>query len=174
MWFPKSIADSSRLSELVPHRRYRRIEPRIEPRSRLELPIGLLGMLALVVGFEVHVARHWWSLTDPAAFGWAHNGLRAKLEGPGSEIICAGDSLIQVGLIPRIIEAGTGRVAINLGAGSAPAVFTDLVLRRAFVAGAKPVAIIFDLEPNTLSHGPEHDIRFWQEFLAPLRSSHLQ
>ena len=82
-------------------------------------------------------------------------------------MLCLGDSLIKHGLIPGVIEEGTGRRTVNLSAARAPALLTYFLLRRALDAGARPRAIIINAKPAVLLAGPEFNARYWQEVLTP-------
>lgn len=167
MWSPMSVLPPKRLTAGVLHTRSRATEVEAAPRNGVVPPFGLIGMLALMLVVETVVARYRWILIDPVAFGWVHSGERARLDAPVSDILLAGDSLIQVALYPRIFEAVTGRVTLNLGAGSAPAPLTELLLRRAFSSGARPAAVVFDMKPSLLAGGRKHFSACWHEFLVP-------
>jgi hypothetical protein len=152
----------------IPHRRYQPAGVERRPRARFVPPAGLLGMIALALLVERSVARHSYELAAPVAYSWERCLHRAKTQSVGCEILIAGDSLTQTGLYTRIIEAGSGRKAMNLAVGGGPATLTSLMLRHAYDAGARPAAIVFDLKPSILSGELHEFAAFWPAVLSPL------
>ena len=131
------------------------------------IPWGVVGMVALVIGFETFVGRNWLDFSDPVSLSWRYSVRSVPKASREREILCLGDSLIKHGVIPGVIEQETGRKTINLSAARAPALLTYFLLRRALDAGARPQALIIDAKPAVLLAGPEFNARYWQEVLAP-------
>ena len=131
------------------------------------IPWGVAGMIGLIVAIECFVAQNWLDFTDPVSLSWRYSATAIDTESPGCELLCLGDSLIKHGLLPGVIESGTGRRTANLSAARAPALLTYFFLRRALDAGARPRAIIINAKPAVLLAGPEFNARYWQEVLTP-------
>src|SRR5439155_1142850 len=110
--------------------------------NRGRIPWGMLGMLAGVMMIELLVTQHDLAYTPSMSLDWKMSGRRAEREAPKSEILCFGDSLIKLGVAPRIVEAGTGRRCYNLGVmfGVAPSEY--FLLRRVLQSGARPSALV--------------------------------
>jgi hypothetical protein len=134
---------------------------------RTVIPWGVVGTIGLIVVIECFVARNWLDFTDPVSLSWRYSAAAVESESPGSELLCLGDSLIKHGLLPGVIERGTGRRTVNLSAARAPTLLTYFFLRRALDAGARPRAIIINAKPAVLLAGPEFNARYWQEVLTP-------
>jgi hypothetical protein len=131
------------------------------------LPTGFLGMLVLVILIERSIALLKTDLQDPVTFGWGFSARAAVDEARTREILCLGDSLVKHGLLPQVLEEGTGRSAYNLAAAASAAPTTYFLLRRALQAGARPSVVLLDFKPSLLAGGPRYRVRQWQEFLAP-------
>ncbi len=135
------------------------------------LPRGLLGMLALVALVEVVIARSEPAITGIEPADWRRTGQQASgaPEVRGAAILCLGDSLVKLGVQPRVLAAGLGggRTAYNLAlcAGRAPASY--FLLRRALAAGARPEALVVDFNAGFLAEPPETTIRLYSELLRP-------
>ena len=132
---------------------------------RMPAPLGLLGMLALVLLIESRFPRDDIDFTGIWACNWRHAREAVREHAPGASILCLGDSLVQFGAIPKVIEAGTGRstYSLALSAGSPPA--TYLMLRRALENEARPEAILLDYAPHSLDMGPRFSLDRWPELL---------
>jgi hypothetical protein len=146
----------------LPHRLYHREAGRRMSR----LPAGLLGMLVLVAGIESAIAHAGPKFLDPVAWSWRTSAVAARQDAPGCDVLCLGDSLAKHGLVPRVIEEGTGRRTHNLAVAAGPAPVTYALLRAAFDAGARPKAVVFDLKPGMLAGSPRHAIRYWPQALG--------
>jgi hypothetical protein len=136
-------------------------------RARGLWPVGLIGMLGLVLGVERYVARHDARFTTVHAADWRHSG-QSVPRAVGCDLVGFGDSLVKFGLVPQVLELrlGTGRRAYNLAVpqGQAPAHY--FLLRRLLRAGARPSAVLVDGE--MLVEKPLDNARVWPE-LASLR-----
>lgn len=129
-------------------------------------PWGLLGMLGLVLLVEGFIARRTLDFTDTGTLSWRLGAEAVAREAPRCEVLCLGDSLVKHGLLPRVIEARSGRRAYNFAfAGGTPPA-TYFMLRRALEAGARPAAVLVDFKPNTLVNHPRNRLRQWQEFAS--------
>ena len=80
-----------------------------------------------------------------------------------AEILCFGDSLIKLGILPEVLEGQIGSSAYNLAVlgGRAPASF--FLLRRVLASGVRPTAIIVDFSALMLTASPRFDAGCWAE-----------
>src|SRR5262249_35519035 len=108
------------------------------------IPWGLLGMVGLIIAVESFVARHDLDFTPWGSAAWSASPEAARREAPSCEVLCFGDSLVKLGVLPRVIEGVTGKRAYNLSICAAQAPASYFLLRRGLEAGAKPSAILVD------------------------------
>ncbi len=123
-------------------------------------------MLALVAGAEGYVRRHPVAFSDYASLSWQDAGAAARGEDVRhAEVLCLGDSLVKVGVLPNVLEARLGRTAFNLGIYGGQAASSYFLLRRALDSGARPRAILVDFHPNLLAVAPKSSGDFWPGLL---------
>ena len=132
------------------------------------LPIGLLGMLALVAAVELTIQGRRLDFTTVWADDWRRTAEASTREARGRDVLCFGDSLVKYGVLPRVIEARTGLRAYNLAinAGTMPSAY--FLLRRTLGAGIKPRAIVADFFALMLPDAPRVSVRMYPE-LARVR-----
>jgi hypothetical protein len=132
------------------------------------MPVGLIGMLGLIVAVEQFVAFRALDLTaNSGLLDWRMSGQAASgKEVRRSEILCFGDSLVKHGIYPPILEAALGRPAFNLAIPAGPPPASYFLLRRALDAGAKPNALIVDVHAMLLPSRPALPADYWPELLT--------
>ena len=135
--------------------------------SRIAAPWGLFGMIGMVAAVELIVAGRPLDFSDPVGLCWRLTAQAAQDQAPRSGVLIVGDSLAKHGVIPKVVEAGTGRRAYNLAVAKGPAPATYFFLRRVLEAGARPAAVVVDFKPAVLIGGPEFCLRDWQEIVTP-------
>lgn len=131
--------------------------------SSASLPVGLLGMLALVAVVEASVAGHRADLAPPWAEDWRFSTSAAERKAAGSEVLCFGDSLVKYGVLPRVIEAKTGWKSFNLATSGGTMPSAYFLLKRAFDAGAKPKAVVVDFDALMLEDAEPVSLRNYPE-----------
>jgi hypothetical protein len=140
---------------------------RREAASR-RLPWGFLGMLGLVMAIEWTLAGH--DLDFTAVWHWDWRVIGRAATRPervrDKELLFFGDSLVKFGLMPRVIEQGTGKTAYNFALHTGQTSSSYFMLRRTLRAGAKPSAIVLDLTPHMLMHHPDVNKNLWAELLS--------
>lgn len=141
--------------------------------ARPRVPLGLVGMLVLVVLGEAGVAAHALDLLAPWHWDWRLTGAAAGKEARGCDVLLMGDSLVKFGVVPRALEGKAGAKVYNLGLcmGQAPA--TYFLLRRALEAGARPKSVVVTFAPHLLLPGPRYNGRQWPEMLTPAEAIDL-
>lgn len=115
------------------------------------VPLGLLGMLALVAAVEAFVWRH--HDLDFATIGsssWTQSGRAARSKAAKCEVLCFGDSLVKLGILPQVIEERLGRRAYNLAVHGGGPQASYLLLRRSLESGARPRALVVDFPLESL------------------------
>jgi hypothetical protein len=137
------------------------------------LPTGLLGTVALIAAVECGIARHRLDLSNASAWDWSQSQRMAVREGPKSEVLCFGDSTIKLSVAPRILESKRGGISYNLGViGGQPAA-SEVLLRQALKAGAKPKIVLLSYTVGILSRPPDVNKRLWPEILNAFESAEL-
>src|SRR5262249_47950536 len=113
-------------------------------RRRL-LPAGLLGALALMATVEQSLARRWPELASPAQLAWRYHA--APPFHPAArqaDTLVLGDSLVNLGVVPRIIDVQHNSSTYNLAVPGGQAFSSYFLLRRVLASGAQPRSIVID------------------------------
>jgi hypothetical protein len=132
-----------------------------------DVPWGFAGMLILVLAIEGAVARRWLDFSDPVSLSWRFSADAARVQAPGRDLLCLGDSLAKHGVIPALIQRQSGLRTTNLAAARAPTLMTYFLLRRALDAGAHPSAILINTKQAVLIGGPDYNAAYWPAVLSP-------
>jgi hypothetical protein len=136
------------------------------PRKAAAFPLGLVGMLGLVIAIEGTISHRWLDFSDPVSLSWRFMERGARSESAGCDVLFLGDSLVKHGLLPSVIRRETGLRSVNLSAARAPALMTYFVLKRALESGARPSAIVIDTKPAVLIGGVEYNAPYWPAALT--------
>ena len=128
-------------------------------RGRSTLPLGLLGMLALAAAIERYEVRAEPGFLSVHGASWRVAGREGIRAARRCAVLCFGDSLVKLGVLPRVLEARSGRPAYNLAVLNGPAPASFFLLRRALAAGARPEAIVVDFAEGILADGPSSPTR---------------
>jgi hypothetical protein len=139
------------------------------------LPLGFLGMVALVAVVEWRIGDHAGNLADVAASNWRYSRELAGRIDARTDVLVLGDSLNKFGVLPRLLEQGTNARALNLAVCSGHMPASYYLLRRALEAGARPRAVILDCmdkpidpsERDLRSPALVDNMRNWPELLNP-------
>jgi len=130
-------------------------------------------MLALVVGFEAYLSGHASDLTDLSATDWRITSGAVDREARDAELLIFGDSLLKFGVIPDVLERGTGLKTFNLSVLGGQAASSYFLFRRAIEAGARPRAVVLDFQdlPGAVGHparglGLRAHLRNWPELVG--------
>jgi hypothetical protein len=139
-----------------------------QPAVRNVVPLGLLGMLGLVVVIEGIVAGQARRFASDHAWCWRDAGVAAVRKGPGCDVLCFGDSLVKFGVLPPVVQSCAERKVYNLALHNGPPAASYFLLRRSTDAGAKPSAVVVDFLPHQLARDPRHGEfrRAWPELLS--------
>jgi hypothetical protein len=133
--------------------------------ARPSIPWGLIGMLVLATAVETFIARDSLGLANHQSFNWRLAGTAARGDEGRSDVLCLGDSMVKLGVLPRVLEERLGGSSYNLAlfGGQAPSSF--FVLRRALESGAKPRAVVVDFHSNLLAVSPKSTCPYWSDLV---------
>ena len=135
------------------------------PAGRLPIPLGVVGMIALMVLIESGLGRSERFASDMAE-SWRIKSGAARREAKTSDVLCFGDSLVEFAVLPGVLEERLGGKAYNLALHAGTPSASYFLLKRALDAGAKPRAIVVDFMPHQIVVNPAHDqlrLRAWPE-----------
>jgi hypothetical protein len=137
-------------------------------RAGWRLPLGFLGMLGLVMAIEWTLAGHDLDFTAPWHWDWRVIGKAATRPDrvKGKDVLIFGDSMVKFGLMPKVIQKGSGKSAYNFALHTGQTPSSYFMLRRALRAGAKPSAIVLNLTPHMLMHHADVNKNLWAELLT--------
>ena len=137
--------------------------PTPHDRPTRRVPLGMLGMLALVAAVELTISARRLDFTTVWADDWRCTAEAASRRVKGRDVLCFGDSLVKFAVLPKQIEAKTGLRSYNLAvnAGTMPSAY--FLLRRALESGAKPKAIVADFCSLMQPDDPRKSIRLYPD-----------
>lgn len=130
------------------------------------VPAGFLGMMVIVLIVESFVASRPILFSCVSSLNRKFSVGSASKHAKGHDVLFLGDSLVKLGLLPKVVEARSGLTAFNLASASGPASSTYNVLRRSLESGAEPRAIVVDFGTGLLTRDPEKDVRNSSEVLS--------
>jgi hypothetical protein len=130
-------------------------------------PAGLIGALGLILLLEGFIARVPARLDDRSRLGSSWQTAMSRASGPEAraEVLSFGDSLIKLGILPRILEARLGRTAYNLSVLGGQPPTSYLLLRRVLEGGHRPQALIVNFSPLLLGMDPRANLAWWAPLL---------
>jgi hypothetical protein len=130
------------------------------------LPAGLVGMagLVLVIEWLVAIGTAGAEPQSRVEHSWRFTAQHVPRRGERLDVVCFGDSLVKLGILPRVLQAHSGLSAANLAvlAGQAPTSY--LLLRRVLETGHRPRAVIVDFSAPMLSQPPSMNSACWAAF----------
>ena len=134
---------------------------------RAEVPRGFLGMLALVVAFELAIGGRHMDFTTVWADDWRRTGEAATRQARGRDVLYFGDSLVKYGVLPKVIEARAGLKGYNLATNAGTLPSSYFLLRKTLAAGIRPRLIVADFAALMLPDAPMMSVRMYPEFATP-------
>jgi hypothetical protein len=130
-------------------------------------PTGLIGALGLILLLEPIIARIPGGDEGRSrlAVSW-QSSLRTATEPEArADILCFGDSLIKLGILPRVLEVRLGRSAFNLAVLGGQPPTSYFLLRRVLEAGNAPRALVVNFSPLLLGMDPRVSLEWWAGLL---------
>ncbi len=128
-------------------------------------PVGLLGMLALLIVVEMGLGRTHRFDSDLSE-SWRIKASAARRDALRADVLCFGDSLVEFALVPQVFEERLGGKAYNLALHAGTPSASYFLLKRVLDAGAKPKAVVVDFMPHQVTLNPGHELvrrRAWPE-----------
>ena len=129
------------------------------------VPAGLIGCLFLILILEfvgsLSATMPSQKPNDRLNLSWFATNQAANGPDARSEILCFGDSLIKLGILPSVLNDHLGCSAYNLAilGGQAPPSY--FLLRRILEQGHRPHAIIIGFSPLLLGMDPRVNLEWW-------------
>ncbi|GAC1471658.1 MAG: hypothetical protein NVSMB9_18060 [Isosphaeraceae bacterium] len=142
-------------------------------RFALRVPWGLIGMIALVALGERFVARGAMDFLSPDDWSYRRSVQASARQAGRHDVLCFGESLVKVGVLPEGVRERTGWSTYNLAVPGSQATSSYFLLRRALGAGAKPKALVVDFVPSLLGVGPRHNLKRWASLLSITEAAEL-
>jgi len=136
-------------------------------------PWGFVGMVVLVLIVEAVIDGRAQSLFDMEDIAFRWTGRAATLKARQAQVLCFGDSLIKLGVIPSVVAERTGKKVYNLALSGSQAPTSYFLLKRALDSGARPEAVVVDFTPPLLRVGPRHITTRWGAMLNPVEAAEL-
>lgn len=136
-------------------------------------PWGLVGTIGLVALAEAFVAGCPFDFLDMDDWAYRNNAKTAAKRGAGYDLLCLGDSLVKLGVVPRAVRERSGLRTINLAVSGSQAPATHVLLERALGSGARPAAVLVDFQPPLLRLGPRHNLSRWADLMTPAEAARL-
>ena len=136
-------------------------------------PLGLLGMVCLIILVEAFINRHALRLYDMDEWAYRWSAREASGIEQKNSILCFGDSLVKLGVIPRVVRERVKTPVFNLAISGSQATTSYFMLRRALESGSRPSSILVDFNPPLLRVGPRHNLLRWPALLNPVEAGQL-
>ena len=128
-------------------------------------PWGLVGMVLLVLLAESAVERRGLDLLD--VDDWAYRkAIKLARRAKDFDVLCFGDSLVKLGVVPKAVEERSGLRTCNLAVSGSQALSSYALLKRSLDAGARPKAVVVDFQPPLLRLNPRHNLNRWANLLS--------
>ncbi len=132
-------------------------------RPRRNWPAGLIGAVGLIALTNGLIASDPGEVDAHSRLGvsWQSAYHGAAGDPGGAEILCFGDSLVKLGMLPRVLESRLGESAYNLAVlgGQPPSGY--FLLRRVLASGHRPRALIVHFSPLLLDTDPRLGLEWW-------------
>ncbi len=137
------------------------------------IPFGLIGMLLLVALIENLIRHRSHDFGERRAQAWRYGRQASENAATRCRILCLGDSLVKLGVLPRILSARLGQPVWNVAVPGGQASSSYFLLRRALERGAPLQAVIVDFHPNLLAVPPRFNTEVWPELVSLVESARL-
>ncbi len=134
-----------------------------KPPGSSRWPAGLIGALALIVATEGWLVRVPSEPGDRSRLDACWRTAMASARGPeaGADVLAFGDSLVKLGIQPRVLQARLGQTAYNMAVLGGGPPTSHALLRRVLEAGHRPRALIVSFSPLMLGLDPRVNLDWW-------------
>jgi hypothetical protein len=143
--------------------------------SRRVHPLGFYGTVALVVAAECFSSPRAHNTEPSPRVQLSWNTSITAADGPEAraEVLCLGDSLIKLGILPRVLEDRVGARAYNLAVLGGQAPSSYFLLRRVLEKGIRPQGLLVDFSEDLLSAAPARNPTCWADAVGSGQSLEL-
>lgn len=128
-------------------------------------PRGMLGAVLAVIAIEAAFARHDLDLSRPENQGWRWGRSAARRSAPKADILCFGTSMVQTGVLPRVIAKRTGRPAFGMAVYASEMPYSYYLFKQVLASGGEPSALIIDFPVNFLGSSLDTEASAWPDAL---------
>jgi hypothetical protein len=128
-------------------------------------PLGLLGMIALVSASETVLCPRVRTAgpVGRVEMSWNEAARAALGSEARADVLCVGDSLVKLGILPRVLEHRLGFRAYNLGVLGGQAPTTYFLLQKVLAHGNRPRALLVDFSEDLLALAPGLNPTCWPD-----------
>jgi hypothetical protein len=133
---------------------------------RTRLPVGLAGMLALVIGVETLIALRARETVDASSLQYREARQSAGRNARDCEVLGFGDSLLKYSFLPRVLESRHGLRGYNLAVCGGQSPYHYYLLHDVLAAGARPSTVLIEFYPPALSTGPRLNATLLPHYLT--------
>lgn len=120
--------------------------------------MGLVGMLAVVLAVESYLYRERETYCAPGSQDLQLAWKAAKYQAKGRDVLCFGDSLIKLSMIPSVFEKQSGLTCYNLAVSGSQTAMSYALLKRCLHFGARPRAVLVEFMPTLFRLPPTHNL----------------
>jgi len=129
------------------------------------LPLGFLATVGLVIAIEV-ASCHFGSIDicrSQLRLSWRKTSQAVAGPEAKAQILCFGDSMVKLGVLPPVIEDCLGLSAYNLAVLAGQPASSFILFRRALESGQRPRAVIVDFSAPLLTVSLQTNTECWGE-----------
>lgn len=132
------------------------------------LPHGLIGMVGLVIAIECAVSQLGSVDTcrSQRPLSWRQSCDSVADSEAKADILCFGDSLVKLGVLPRVIEESLGLSAYNLAVLAGQPASSFFLFRQVLASGHRPRAVIVDFSAPLLTLPLRTNLEGWAELAS--------
>ncbi len=134
-------------------------------RRTSRLPHGLIGTVGLVIAIECAVS-YFGSIDicrSHLPLSWRKSCQSVAGSEAKADILCFGDSLVKLGVLPRVIEDSLGLSAYNLAVLAGQPASSFFLFRQVLESGHRPRAVIVDFSAPLLTLPLRTNLEGWAE-----------
>jgi hypothetical protein len=129
------------------------------------VPLGFIGTVGAVIAIELGLAPFCSSeaCRSHILLSWRNSSQVVARPEANADILCFGDSLVKLGVLPRVIEDCLGLSAYNLAVLAGQPASSFFLFRQALESGHRPRAVIVDFSAPLLTMPLSTNTQGWAE-----------